>query len=235
MAFNFFGTFTIAQWEAFKAFTAIQEYDLEARKDWLEKQLNNNGKFTTTYDSDNLPVKFFATGYAGKLLEAYRILGGYPEREMLLRTRDKPVYLVRDEVERRNSSNTVTGGYGDTYSNGRRWRGNMRFDRDLGLIVEKIKDTQLESIKLKRERLEFKIKAALDYSDQLEQEIVQINVAITELQFWVDLVEVNMESHVTDGDEFGLSIGEVADYTDENAGDEIASKNQRTLSRSGSV
>jgi len=235
MAFNFFGTFTIAQWEAFKAFTAIQEYDLTARKEWLEKQLNNNGKFTTTYDSDNLPVKFTATGYAGKLLEAYRILGGFPEREMLLRTRDKPVFLIRDEVERRNPDGTITGGYGETYTNGRRWRGNITFDRDLGLFVERIKGWQLESIKLKRERLEFKIKAALDYSDQLEQEIVKINTVITELEFWIDFVEVNMESHATDGDEFGLSIGDVADYTGENAGDEIASKNQRTFTRSGSV
>ena len=233
MAFNFFGTFTIAQWEAFKAFTSIQEYDLNARKDWLEKQLNNNGKFTTVYDSDNMPIKFTATGYAGKLLEAYRILGGFPEREMLLRTRDKPVYLIRDEVERRNSKGDVTGGYGEVYSNGRRWRGNMRYDRDLGLLVDRVKGWQLESIKLKRERLEFKIKAALDYSDQLEQEIKMIDEVKTELQFWIGLVEVNMESHVTDGDEFGLDIGGIADFTDENAGEEIASKHQRTLSRSG--
>lgn len=171
--FNLAGTFTTAQFEELRKYAKIQEQDLKARLQWLTIELENVGKFNTEYDSKtNYPISFSATpgSYASKLLTAYKILGGVPERDMLLRTSDKPVFLTR-AGKVGDKPGDSTGGYSDIYSNGRRYRGNMRFDRDMALKIERFKKWQLETIKQKREHLEFKIKRALDHSDQLQIEI----------------------------------------------------------------
>lgn len=154
---------------------------------------------------------------------AYRILGGVPERDMLLRTSDDPVYLTRGtNITRPNDESPVVGGYSDIYSNGRRYRGNQRFDRDLGIKVEKLKKWQLEAIKHKREHLEFKIKRALDYSDQIltEKKILEAMIAdgsatsvdqqITDL---LAMFYTPGRANVIDDpfDKFGLNIGRPGD------------------------
>lgn len=113
-----------------------------------------------------------ATSHAAKLLQAYRALGGTPERDFLLRTSDQPVYLTAATPLKTNDiTGLANSGFSDVFSNGRRFRGNQRFDRDLGFPMEKFKRWQLEAIKQKREHLEYKIKRDLDYSDQLQIEI----------------------------------------------------------------
>lgn len=225
MAFNFFGTFTRAQWESFKVFTKIQKLELHSRKKWIEKELLRVGVFITEYGDDNYPKSFSvtpATSYGAKLLSAYRILGGYPEREMLLRTRDIPVFLTKGEQISVREDGLVSGGYSDTYTNSRRWRGSQRYDRDLGLRIERLKIWQLDAIKAKREKLEFKIKRALDYSDQLQQEVVLIDRLLTEtssVNTMINRVEIQMATPYTANvvndqqDLFGLNIGNVSDRT----------------------
>jgi hypothetical protein len=174
MAFNFFGTFSTGQLNQLVTFAKVQERDLSDRKNWLSAQLSRNGIFITEYDPQTfLPQKFEANvgSYAAKLLIAYKSLGGNPERDMLLRTSDKPVYLTRGDSMSTNAMGDPNGGYSDLFTSGRRVRGSQRFDRDLGVQISKLKYWQLESIKKKREQLEFKIKRALDYSDQLLKEI----------------------------------------------------------------
>lgn len=221
MAFNFAGTFTTGQWEAFKVFTQIQVYDLKLRKKWLEVQLERTGGFATTYNG-SAPSKFTVPpSYASKLIEAYKIFGGVPERDMLLRDRDNTVFLVRSSTSEIGADGRPVGGDSDTYSNGRRFRGNQRFDKFLALKVERLKQWQLSSIKSKRERLEYKIKAALDYSDQLEQEIKLIDSMLVQLERSVENqiieIEATMErpnsANVVRNleDQFGLAIGQVAD------------------------
>jgi len=222
MAFNFFGTFTTGQWEDFKAFSRIQSMELRLRKSWLNRELLRIGIFITTYDGP-YPVKFIATGYAGKLLRAYRILGGVPEQTMLLRTRDKPVFKTRSHDLTITNESTMSGGFSDVYSNGRRERGTQRYDRDIGLKVESIKSWQLESIKFKRERLEFKIKRAMDYSDQIQQEIDKIDklLSIGSGSFEDQIVSVDVlisrpeSANVVQNldDKFGLNIGKPTDFT----------------------
>jgi uncharacterized protein YjgD (DUF1641 family) len=223
--FNFFGTCSRYQWEAFKAFSIIQKTELQLRNKWLSKELYRVGVFITTYDLDNLPESFSVTpvnSYGAKLLSAYKILGGNPEKEMLLRTRDLPVFLNRGDQLNTRSDGLSAGGYADTYTNGRRWRGGQRYDRDLGLCVEKLKNWQLESIKAKREKLEYKIKKALDYSDQLQQEQVLIKKLLTEsgsVDALISKIEVQMLTPYTSNttedrqDMFGLNIGNVSDRT----------------------
>lgn len=226
MAFNFFGTFTTGQWEDFKAFSKIQAMELRLRRAWLQRELLRVGVFTTSYDGPN-PVSFTATGYAGKLLQAYRILGGVPEQTMLLRTRDKPVYKTKGHELTVDPGATTSGGYSDVYSNGRRERGGQRYDRDIGLRVESLKAWQLESVKFKRERLEYKIKRAMDYSDQVQQEISLIDKLLdiglgsfddqlTQVEILISRPEsANVVQNLND--RFGLDIGRPADFTFDDA------------------
>lgn len=229
MAFNFFGTLTSGQWESFKAFARIQRIDVELRRAWLQKQLSMNGIFSTEYDGPT-PVRFSASAgsYAAKLISAYRVLGGVPERDMLLRTSDKPVFKTKAQNISSTSAGQTDGGFSDVYSNGRRDRGTQRFDRDLGLRVERLKSWQLEAVKAKREALEFKIKRALDYSDQLQTELAVLDRVLDETSRYsfenqVVAVETQMSTPETMNvvqnldDVFGLSIGKPGDLSDPNA------------------
>lgn len=228
MAFNFYGTFTSGQLQQLIDFSKIQERDLKARSLWLNAQLTRNGIFSTVYDDKTfLPLEFTASqgSYAAKLLQAYRILGGTPEKDFMLRNRSQPVFLTRGKnIDTGITSVDPTAGYSDIMSNGRRIRGSQRFDRDVGVQVEKLKFWQLESIKRKREHLEFKIKRALDYSDQLSQEIKLIDVLLDDTggRQVDDIVRSVQLTATRTGaanviedllDIFGLSIGRVADPT----------------------
>lgn len=240
MAFSFSGTFTSGQWEAFKAFTRIQAIDLNLRRTCLQKDLGRVGIFSTEYDNDGRPVSFsaLAGSYAAKLLDAYRILGGVPEKDMLLRTSDQPVFLTRGtSMLTVPEEGTVDGGYSDVFSNSRRYRGGQRFDRDLGLKVEKVKSWQLEAVKRKREHLEFKIKRALDHSDQIQREIAKIDKLLADGSGNVDDQILGVElvmstpgaANVVDDvdDVFGLAIGRVADMTYDDAARVAQAERQR--------
>lgn len=198
-----------------------------------------NGVFVTQYDGPR-PVAFSAApnSYAGKLLAAYRIMGGVPERDMLLRTSDQPVFKTKGTPPTQTQTG-ADGGFSDVYSNGRRERGGQRFDRDLGIRVENLKSWQLEAIKAKRERLEFKIKRALDYSDQLQREISQIDRLLSNLtdlgSFDAQLLEIENQisvpgaANVVDNreDVHGLAIGRPGDLTFADALEKAEEEDQR--------
>ncbi len=228
MAFSFFGTFTRAQWYDFKDFATVQRTELEARKRWVDTELIRTGQVSCTYDEDGAnPVSFEASpkSYIGKLLLAYRMLGGVPENDMLLRTRDQAVFL-KQGIDMYDTP---------AYSNGRRQRGSQRFDRTLGLAVEAMKKWQLEAVKAKREHLEYKIKRAMDYADQLEQESEMLKELID--GFLVDDQIIRVETTISQpdrynvpeglGDRFGNEIGSPGDGSFDDAGLMAATDNQR--------
>jgi hypothetical protein len=174
MAFSFYGTFTTGQWEQLRRFALVQAADLGARIAWITRELSTVGIFETQYDSNSNPISFTCAGptsHGAKLLQAYRALGGTPETDFLMRTSDQPVFLTQGPpIQMNDPSGAAQGGSSTTFSNGRQYPGAQRFDRDLGYPIELFKRWQLEAIKRKREHLEFKIKRALDYSDQLQNE-----------------------------------------------------------------
>lgn len=228
MAFGFYGTFTSGQLQQLIDFSLIQERDLKARNLWLSAQLTRNGVFSTEYDAQtSLPKSFTASSgsYAAKLLQAYRILGGTPEKDFMLRTRSQPVFLTRGKnIDAATTGVDPQAGYSDTLSNGRRIRGSQRFDRDVGVLVDKLKSWQLEPIKRKREHLEFKIKRALDYSDQLQQEIAVLDVLLDDTlgrqvrdvirNIQTTSIRTGAQNTVEDLlDIFGLNIGRIMDVT----------------------
>ena len=230
MAFNFFGTFTTGQFLRFQVFSKYQEQDIKKRIEWLDKEIERVGKFVTKYDSNYQPISFTVVpedSYAAKLLVAYKVFGGDPEKEMLLRTRDQPVYLNRGTALT-NDPNDSKGGYGSEFTNGRLDRGGQKYDRTLGLLTNKMKKWQLDVIKRKREALEFKIKKALDHSDQLEEEkrVLSEMVAESTRDFkGLDAINSQIAGQMfADGamnvvqnllDIFGLRIGGVVDVTNE--------------------
>lgn len=228
MAFAFYGTFTTGQLQQLIDFSHIQERDLQSRFNWLSAQLTRNGVFTCEYDATTfLPKSFTASdgSYAAKLLQAYRILGGTPEKDFMLRTSDTPVFLTRGtNIDTTTVASDPSSGYSDTLSNGRRIRGSQRFDRDVGVQVDKLKSWQLEAIKRKREHLEFKIKRALDYSDQLQNEIAVLRVLLDEnsgrqvadivRNIQLTATRTGAQNIVEDlVDIFGLAIGKIQDHT----------------------
>lgn len=149
----------------------------------MRRRITENGIFVTEYDPETFhPIKYSVTpfSYASKLFIAYRALGGDPEKEFLIRTSDQPVYLIRGTSLNTQDPLDTTSGYSDQYSNGRRYRGSQRFDRDVAIAVEKFKKWQLEPIKRKKENLEYKIKRALDLTDQLTNEADMIDAMLAE-------------------------------------------------------
>jgi hypothetical protein len=229
VSFNFYGTLTTGQFDEFETFSRVQNKDIRDRIAWLGAAATRNGVFRTEYDPVTGDPKSFTvvppTSYAAKLMAAYRILGGVPERDMLLRTSDDPVFLTRGaNVTKATPDSPVEGGYSDLYSNGRRYRGNQRFDRDIGVQVDKLKRWQLEAIKHKREHLEYKIKRALDYTDQLLNEKALLESMVAEdTESSVDQQITNIRglfyapgrANVVDNpdDKFGLDIGRVMDQS----------------------
>jgi hypothetical protein len=249
MAFSFFGVFTTSQWDEFVNFVSIQRVELTKRKAWLSAQLSRNGLFVTNYDeTTNFPTQYDpetgeggfscspVSSYGAKLLAAYRMLGGVPENDMLLRTSDKPVFLTRGVNTSMGDGGQKTG-YSDVYSNGRRDRGGMRFDRDLGNMVDAVKRPFLESTKHKREHLEYKIKRCLDLSDQLEKEISLIDKLLGDGEGSLDalLSKVSLEMSTSSSfnvidnneDRFGLGIGRVGDLAFDDSSEEAESEEMR--------
>ncbi len=193
MAFGFFGTFTTAQLDLLRTFSKYQEQDLKKRAEWLRAELGRVGDFTTLHDDDDVyPTEFSATpgSYADKLLTAYKILGGDPIRDMLLRTSDKAVFKKRGSDPAENPGDP-TAGYATEFSNGRKDRGNLRFDASVGTKVNRLKAWQLEVVKHKREHLEYKIKRALDLSSELKSEIAVLESMMAEDDGIVSLNEQN--------------------------------------------
>src|SRR3989344_9243180 len=177
MAFNFYGVCSVQQFNALKAFVEIQKTDLEARKAYLESQQSRVGTYITTYDeATGDPISFvpLPKSYAEKLIQAYKILGGIPEQDFMLRDKNNIVFLNRGTPIMETETDVVDG-TSETYSNNRRDRGRIRFDYQVGQSMNRIKEGFLESIKRKWEQLEFKIKRCLDYSDQLGKEIELID------------------------------------------------------------
>ncbi len=126
------------------------------------------------------------------------------------------------------TAGTTEGGFSDVYSNGRRERGTQRFDRDLGLRVEKLKAWQLEAVKAKRERIEYKIKRALDYSDQLQSEVAVLTALLDDSSsssFDAQMVAVDNQMSTPEtmnvvknlDDVFGLAIGKPGDLSFDDA------------------
>ncbi len=181
MAFNFTGTFTSGQKAKLREFSKYQEQDVKRRIDFLQVKLLSNGYFRpTVFKPNGVPEKIEAvpnTSYCARLVNAYKLMGGIPEQEFLIRTMDQPVYL-QEGAPINDDSDGLTDGHGHIHSNQRRVRENQLFDQIVGVQVERLKAWQLQVIKGKREALEYKIYRCLDNADQIREEIALLTSII---------------------------------------------------------
>lgn len=178
MAFNFYGTYTTGQYYEFLSFSKVQESDIRTRIKHLEVLITKYGKFEISYDSaTGNPLEIKCVGdnsYGAKLLRAYKILGGDPESDFIIRPSSDPVYLKKGNNISKDPNDPYSG-YGSQYSDSRLDRGNLVYDRDLGELILRQKKWQMEAIKRKREQLEYKIKRVMYLSQQLNEERVLLN------------------------------------------------------------
>ncbi len=168
MSYDFLGTFNRSQFEDFLAFARSQLPYVTARIRWLTEEMTRIGTLSFKYNQ-GVPEGYAAiptTSYIGKLLSAYEVLGGNPFLNIRIRQRNQTVYLIQGsetEPVQYTSSGEVVGG-----------RGLM--DGPTAQLMSAAKGWLDETLQARFNRLERKIRRAMDYRDQLEGEIKELQI-----------------------------------------------------------
>src|SRR5690606_19118665 len=121
------------------------------------------------FDSNHVPEAVTANpsdSYLGKLLAAYEVLGGNPFLDLRSRNRDQAVFVLQGtaaDPATRASSGEVLGSRGlqDAYS---------------AELVRKLRRPMQDTLDFRFTALERKIRRAIDYAEQLEDEIGELEV-----------------------------------------------------------
>lgn len=158
------GSFTKSQFDRLADFATKQAGDIDARIQHLTAEQFRIGVISLKYDKGTV-VAYKGdsdTSYIGKLVMAYQVLGGDPYHDLQIRQKDtQPLFLLRgDETSspKRMSNGRVVGT-------------EALADAPSAVLVQRLKGWMSESMRYKRESLEHKIRRAMDYSDQLGDEI----------------------------------------------------------------
>lgn len=168
MAYDWLGTFNKSQLDRFLAFARTQLPLVDARIQHLEAEQNRLGVVSFRYEQ-GIPKEFIADpaeSYIGKLLAAYEVLGGNPFHDLRVRLRTDPVFAIR------GSETTPT----QFMSNGEVIGARGLADAPSAEIM-RLARGWLESTLIGRfDKLERKIRRALDYADELEREIANLKL-----------------------------------------------------------
>lgn len=169
MSFDHLGTFNASQLARLAAFARAQVADIDARILHLTAERIRIGSIGYRYDKGDV-VAYQANpsdSYIGKLLSAYEALGGDPIYDLQIRQKDtQALFLMRaDETQpaRRLSDGRVVGSEGLA-------------DAPSAVLVQQLKSWMAEAVQYKRDSLERKIRSALDYSDQLADEVKLLQI-----------------------------------------------------------
>lgn len=169
MAHDYLGTFNSTQFARFISFARSQLPLLPTRIDHLEAELLRVGELTFVFDSNNVPTQVYATegSYVAKLLAAYEVLGGNPFLDLKIRNRTtQPVFVVRG-----------TGDQDAQYlSDGRPLTTRGLLDARSANLMRDLRDPIQETLRVRFEALERKLRRAVDYSDELRKEIARLRV-----------------------------------------------------------
>lgn len=165
MAFEFLGTFNKSQFDRFLAFAKSQLADIDGRILHLNFEKQRIGNISFVYEGGGIPssytVSSATTTYIGGLVSAYEVLGGSVLHDLQVRSRSQAVYLLPgDEVTPPQYM-----------SNGEMMAGKGLEDATTAEYVREARDWMLPSMQHRREYLERKIRKALDYAEQLADEI----------------------------------------------------------------
>jgi hypothetical protein len=166
MAHDFLGTANKSQINRFLAFARSQLPLVEARIQHLQAEVSRIGTITFRYNK-GVPLGLSgnpSNSYLAKLLAAYEVLGGNPFIDLRVRLKTDPVYMLPGDestspTHMSNGEVIGTKGLND------------------GLSAELMRSARTwldDTLQARFERLERKIRRAVDYSDQLKDEITQL-------------------------------------------------------------
>lgn len=164
---DFLGTFNRSQFERLVAFARSQLTSIESRILHLQAERGRIGVLTFTFGADHVPEKVTANpsdSYLGKLLAAYEVLGGNPFFDLRTRNRDQPVFVVRGTednpaVTMSNGEPIPSKGFQDAFS---------------AELIRALREPFEQAIDFRCCFLERKIRRALDYSDELANEVIKL-------------------------------------------------------------
>lgn len=183
MAFNFLGTFSLGQFDELEKFLKYQEADIPKRISYLQSEIRRTGSLVVTFDTSTGYIEKITASpknsLVGKLFDAYKLSGGYPEKDLPVRSIDDPIFLPQ-------GSATASA---KEFNNKRSLRNSYQYDFYIALIVSSLKEWVLNSIKFKREDIEYKIKKLVDWSDQCAFEILVLEIVAGIESGEVDLSE----------------------------------------------
>lgn len=171
MAHDFLGTFNRSQWDRFLHFARSQLPVAQARIQHLEAEIQRIGIVVFKYDR-GIPQGFAAdppTAYLGKLLAAYEVQGGNPFLDLRTRLKNDPVFVVRG-----SEANFAT-----YMSNGEAIGARGLSDAPTAEYMRQARSWIDDTLQYRFGALERKIRRALDYSEQLQQEIEDLKVIVS--------------------------------------------------------
>jgi hypothetical protein len=169
LAYEFLGTFNSAQYGRLRTFIQSQVPFIKARVDHLTAERDRVGIVQFRYEH-GIPVGYQASldSYIGKLLAAYEVLGGNPGVDLRIRLSSDPVFILP------GNENTPPS----TLSNGEAIGGKGLSDADSGDLIRLFRSAFDTTIYRRFDYLERKIRRAMDYVDQLQEEINQLAVLV---------------------------------------------------------
>jgi hypothetical protein len=169
MAHDFLGTFNRSQFERFVTFVRAQQAQIGSRILHLRAEIARTGTLVFRFDNNNVPEAVTANpsdSYLGKLLAAYEVLGGNPFLDLRSRNKDQAVFVLQGSPAipaTKTSSGEALGSRGlqDAFS---------------AELVRKLRRPVQESLDYRFTSLERKIRRAIDYAEQLGDEIRELQV-----------------------------------------------------------
>ncbi len=166
MAHDYLGTFNRSQFERFLAYAKSQLPLVDGRIQHLQAEVNRIGSVIFRY-SKGIPQGYAANpadSYLGKLLGAYEVLGGDPFIDLRVRLRGDPVFRVKGtetQAAQFMSNGEVIGAKGLS-------------DAPTAELVRTGKAWLNSTLDYRFGNLERKIRRAVDYSDELLNEIATL-------------------------------------------------------------
>jgi hypothetical protein len=170
MAHDIKGTFNRSQFERFVAFARAQKADIAGRLVHLTAEQFRVGTLSFAYDANGVPQTYVPDddSYIAKLVAAYEVLGGDPFYDLNLRTKAQAVFL-------RAGDETTPA---QVFSNGEVMGLPGQADAASGELMDNAREWVSDSIAYKRDYLEHKIRRAVDYAEQLADEITYLTLVV---------------------------------------------------------
>jgi hypothetical protein len=201
MPLEFKGTFNKSQFERLASFARGQLQYIDARLSHLVAEQQRVGTLLFSFDSTGVPTAYVPPDpntYVGKLVQAYETLGGDVFYDLQVRTKANPVFLTKGDE---TSTPKIL-------SNGEPLPQPGLADAPTAALVGQIRFF-MEDVLVKRANLERKIRRSIDYVDQLQDEIDELNQVRLSIE-----TEGSLESNINEVEQLLVDPGYLATLDD---------------------